>query len=124
MSAQLEASPYMTQQSKVPQSSQQAAANKRIIHLKRPSTNFQMSHSNQPSLVGKNAFAQRAASRVEQIDHQNELAFQSGPNQGTTSGASMVSAISRPSAQIRISKKGTNLQTKTGGTSQKTNNFF
>jgi len=58
---------------------------KRVIHLKRPSTNFQMQSSNQPSLVGKNAFAQRASSRVEQMDRQNELNF-SSQGHGNISG--------------------------------------
>ena len=37
-----------------------------------------MAASNQPSLIAgsKNAFAQRAASRVEHIDKQHELSFQ------------------------------------------------
>jgi len=58
---------------------------KRVIHLKRPSTNFQMQSPNQPILVGKNAFAQRASSRVEQIDRQNELNF-SSQGHGNISG--------------------------------------
>ena len=68
-----ETSPYMTQQ----KISNNNGGGKRVIHLKRPSTNFQMQSSQQPSLIGKNAFSQRAASRVEQIDKQNELSFSS-----------------------------------------------
>ena len=103
----------MTQQ-KPAQTQAQAAASKRVIHLKRPSTNFQVSHSNQPSLISKNnPFTQRAASRVEQIDRQHELAFQSNGNQATTSGSSTFTTMQRPSAQIRISKKQTNGVAKT-----------
>ena len=88
-----DASPYMTQQKVVTGQNQ----NKRVIHLKRPSTNINVStHGNMP--IGKPTFTQRAVSRVEQLDKTHELSF-------NTSGKSDPVSNYRQTSAVRIGKK-------------------
>jgi hypothetical protein len=72
-----EASPYMLQP-KIPSNNSSANTGKRIIHLKRPSTNVAGATQNPALLIAKNALSQRAASRVEP-QSVNELSFASQP---------------------------------------------
>lgn len=77
----------MTQQkvTSVPGSTQNG---KRIIHLKRPSTNVQVLNREQPTnqalVAAKTIYNQRAASRVDQSDRTNDLSFVSNPANITT----------------------------------------